>query len=85
MKNVYIKNRIRHRGEIQFFMHQFVEAAIAEGVKPVADFPAFKGKRTLASFAHRIIGPYAHSNRCLIVTSQGGWCFRKLFSLLWCL
>ena len=79
MKNVYIKNRIRHRGEIQFFMHQFVEAAIAEGVKPVADFPAFKGKRTLASFAHRIIGPYAHSNRCLIVTSQGGGVLENSF------
>ena len=34
MKRIYIKNRIRRKGQYQFFMHQFVEECIKKGFKP---------------------------------------------------
>lgn len=34
---VYIKNRKRKEGQFQFYMHQFVESAIINGIKPKND------------------------------------------------
>lgn len=35
---IYIKNKERKTGEFQFFMHQFVEAAIKYGIEPLPEF-----------------------------------------------
>lgn len=77
---IYIKKRERRKGEMQFFMHQFVEAAIAEGIKPVREFALpVKGKRTIANLFQRMLGSSNRSNRYLIVTSQGGGIIENSF------
>lgn len=76
---LFIKDRKRKDGENQFFMHQFVEAAISEGIKPVKElYFNIKGKRFVASITHKLLGNN-NSDRCLIVTSQGGGILENSF------
>lgn len=76
---LFIKNRIRKKGENQFFMHQFVEAAISEGIQPVKEFPLPpRGKKIFTSTIQKIL-PSFSKERCLIVTSQGGQLIENTF------
>lgn len=51
MKRIYVKNRIRRKGQYQFFMHQFVEECIKKGIRPKAEWRLLKGGVAFAWFS----------------------------------
>lgn len=71
-----IKNRLREAGTFQFFMHQFVEAAIEYGIKPIGRGKRYKGLARLFSkytiiFFSLIGHTLKLSKKRIIVTSNG--------------
>lgn len=70
---VFIKNRERKPDEFQFFMHQFVESAIKNGISPKKDFPSQKRRvRILKKILSRCkIPSLIKKNEAIIITSSG--------------
>ena len=86
MKRIYIKNRIRRKGQYQFFMHQFVEECIKKGFRTKAECH-FKEEWHLRGFLFRLLVPFykfihkyfkflLKRNKVIMVTSSAG-------SVLW--
>lgn len=86
MKKIYIKNRIRREGQYQFFMHQFVEECIKNGIRPKPECH-LKEKWHLRGFLFRLSVPFYRfihkyfkfllkRDKAILVTSSAG-------SVLW--
>ena len=86
MKRIYVKNRIRRKGQYQFFMHQFVEECIKKGIRPKAEW-RLKEEWHLRGFLFRLSVPvykFIHKyfkfllkrDKAILVTSSAG-------SVLW--
>lgn len=68
---LYIKDKKRKNGEFQFFMHQFVESAIRNGIIPL---PEFIGSNIFIRFLRKlspILRCFPKINRTIIVPSDG--------------
>jgi hypothetical protein len=82
---LYIKNRIRLKGEYQFFMHQFVETCISNGFKSKRDImPSYKYhirsifRRILIMF-YKVMPFFVRRKSSIIITSRGGELFDNIF------
>lgn len=68
---VYIKNRERRKGQFTFYMQQFVESCIKNGMKSKPEFYIYKGR----SFLQRILMPllklFSNNNNFVIVSCSG--------------
>lgn len=75
---VHIKNRVRREDEFQFFMHDFVDACIANDFSSVSDFfPSYKYHiRSLLRRGELLLynrfPPKKTRKKALIVTANGG-------------
>ncbi len=75
---VHIKNRVRREDEFQFFMHDFVDACIANDFSSVSDFfPSYKYHiRSLLRRGELLLynrfPPKKPQKKALIVTANGG-------------
>lgn len=77
MKKVYIKDRVRRRGEMQFYMHQFVEAFLQYGVckkREINMIEKFKIAglcRHLTFWLYSLFFSSSKKNKAIIITSRG--------------
>ena len=72
-KEVYIKNRERRNGQQQFFMHQFVEAAIKSGIPAKKEYSLtfiYRLWRKILQFLFKS-GFFPKNNKTIIITSRG--------------
>lgn len=82
---VYIKNKKRKQGQFQFYMHQFVEAAIGAGIRPKSDLifdVAFRAKQLFHSGLSLLMNFKKKSNEqqlmSRIVPQDGGKSLRNI-------
>lgn len=68
---IYIKDKKRKIGEFQFFMHQFVEAAIRNGIKPLPEFASQNIFIRLFRKLSPILRLFPKKKRCVIIPSDG--------------
>ena len=68
---IYIKNKKRKLGEFQFFIHQFVEAGIKKGFKPLSEFESNNFFIRLARKLSPLL-KYFHKNKKNVIIACGG-------------
>lgn len=69
---IYIKNRIRKKSEFQFFMHQFVEAGIKNGFKPLSEFESNNFFVRLARKLSPLLKYFPKNKKNVIIACGGG-------------
>lgn len=96
MQNCYIKNRAIKAGDFQFFMHQFIAAAIKYGIVPIGSRKQYgiilRTVRKCSIICYKLMGRCTKfSKKKIIITSQGrsliydAWpfCHCEVIPMLW--